>query len=104
MNDSARPSHQKYKNSYRKKGKIKKEVKKQTRGLMPAGAAKSSSYASREVLLAKLELIPHLVCSKTPYSNILGCSASRGMRQTFSCLSKLGRTTNLIRLLFGHVK
>ena len=35
---------------------------------------------------------------------VLGCSASRGMRQTFSCLSKLEGTTNLIRLLFGHVK
>ena len=35
---------------------------------------------------------------------LLGCSVSRGMQQTFSCLSKLGGTTNLIRLLFGHVK
>ena len=35
---------------------------------------------------------------------ILGCSDSRGMRQTFSCLSKLGGTNNLIRLLFGRVK
>ena len=26
------------------------------------------------------------------------------MRQAFSCLSKLGGTTNLIRFLFGHVK
>ena len=26
------------------------------------------------------------------------------MRQTFSCLSKLGGTTNLIQFLFGHVK
>ena len=34
---------------------------------------------------------------------ILGCSGSRGMRQTFSCLSKLGGTTNLMRLFFGHV-
>ena len=35
---------------------------------------------------------------------LLGCSASRGMRQTFSCLSNLGGATNLIRQLFGHVK
>ena len=35
---------------------------------------------------------------------LLGGSASRGMRQTFSCLSKLGGTTNLIRFLFDHVK
>ena len=37
-------------------------------------------------------------------TGLQGCSASRGMKQTFSCLSKLGGTTNLIRLLFGHVK
>ena len=30
---------------------------------------------------------------------LLGCSGSRGMRQTFSCLSKLGGTTNLLRLI-----
>ena len=35
---------------------------------------------------------------------LLECSASRGMRQTFSCLSKLEGTTNLTRFLFGHVK
>ena len=39
-----------------------------------------------------------------PTTCLLGCSASRGRRQTFSCLSKLGGTTNLIRLLFGPVK
>ena len=38
------------------------------------------------------------------YKFILGCFASRGMRQTFSCLSKLGGTTNLTRFLFGHIK
>ena len=37
-------------------------------------------------------------------TRLLGCSASRGMRQTFAGLSKLGGTTNLMRLLFGHVK
>ena len=37
-------------------------------------------------------------------SLLLGCSVSRGMRQTFSCFSKLGGTTSLIRLLLGHVK
>ena len=36
--------------------------------------------------------------------DLLGFSASRLMRQIFSRLSKLGGTTNLIRLLFGHVK
>ena len=36
--------------------------------------------------------------------NPLGDSVSRGIRQTFSCLSKLGGTTYLIRFLFGHVK
>ena len=35
---------------------------------------------------------------------LLESSASRGMRQIFSCLSKLGGATNLIRLLFGHFK
>ena len=35
---------------------------------------------------------------------LLGCSASRGLRQAFSCLSKLGGMTNLIWLLFGHIK
>ena len=35
---------------------------------------------------------------------LLGCSASRGVRQTFSRSSKLGGATNLIRQLFGHVK
>ena len=35
---------------------------------------------------------------------LLGRSASREMRQTFSSLSKLGGTTNLIQFLFGHVK
>ena len=34
---------------------------------------------------------------------LLGCSDSRGMRQTFSCLSKLEGTTNLIQLLFALV-
>ena len=38
------------------------------------------------------------------YRNILACSDSRGMRKTFSRLSKLEGTTNLIRLLLGHVK
>ena len=42
-------------------------------------------------------------CS-VPHVFLLGCSDSPGMRQTFSCLSKLGGTTNLIRFLFGHVK
>ena len=37
-------------------------------------------------------------------NKLLGCSATRGMRQTFYCLSKLGGMTHLIRLLFGHVK
>ena len=41
---------------------------------------------------------------KIIHKDIPGCSASRGMRQTFSCLSKLVGTTNLIRFLFGHVK
>ena len=41
---------------------------------------------------------------KTSTAAILGCSDSRGMRQTFSCLSKVEGMTNLIRLLFGHVK
>ena len=32
------------------------------------------------------------ICSSI--GELLGCSASRRMRQTFSCLSKLGGTTN----------
>ena len=35
-------------------------------------------------------------------NDVLGCSAARGMRQTFSCLSKFEGTTNLIRLLFVY--
>ena len=43
-----------------------------------------------------------LICNKRAI--VTGCSDSRGMRQTFSCLSKFGGMTNLIRILFGHVK
>ena len=41
---------------------------------------------------------------KLLFPKSLGCSDSRGMRQKFSCLSKLEGTTNLIRLLFGLIK
>ena len=48
-------------------------------------------------------LLPALYMSQSQ-NPLLVCSASRGMRRTFSCLTKLGGTTNLIRLLFGNVK
>ena len=44
----------------------------------------------------------YLIMYEIPF--LLGCSASRGMKQTFSCLSKLGGTTNLTRFLFAHFK
>ena len=62
------------------------------------------SFNLKSIVYKKVGHITVLWLCLMQYLILLGCSASRGLRQTFSCLSKLGGTTNLIRPLFGHVK